>query len=95
MSDDVMCVRYSHSTDPSKRLVFVASLDSTIKVFFDDSLKFFLSLYGHKLPVLAFDCSDDDTILGKHCFVISFGSTFALTRLCALSIKLRAEQTRA
>jgi U3 small nucleolar RNA-associated protein 12 len=65
MSDDVMCVRYSHCADPSKRLVFVASLDSTIKVFFDDSLKFFLSLYGHKLPVLAFDCSDDDTILGK------------------------------
>lgn len=65
MADDVMCVRYSHSTDPSKRLVFVASLDSTIKVFFDDSLKFFLSLYGHKLPVLAFDSSDDDTILGE------------------------------
>ena len=67
MADDVMCVRFSHCTDPSKRLVFVASLDSTIKVFFDDSLKFFLSLYGHKLPVLAFDCSDDDTILGEFC----------------------------
>lgn len=65
MTDDVMCVRFSHSTDPTKRLLFVASLDSTIRVFFDDSLKFFLSLYGHKLPVLAFDCSDDDTILGK------------------------------
>ena len=65
MADDVMCVRFSHCTDPSKRLLFVASLDSTIKVFFDDSLKFFLSLYGHKLPVLAFDCSDDDTILGE------------------------------
>lgn len=65
MADDVMCVRYSYSTDQSKRLVFVASLDSTIKVFFDDSLKFFLSLYGHKLPVLALDCSDDDTILGE------------------------------
>mmetsp|Transcript_24205 Transcript_24205/g.46400 ORF Transcript_24205/g.46400 Transcript_24205/m.46400 type:complete len:1131 (+) Transcript_24205:134-3526(+) len=65
MSDDVMCVRFSHSTDPTKRLIFVASLDSTIKVFFDDSLKFFLSLYGHKLPVLAFDSSDDDTILAS------------------------------
>jgi U3 small nucleolar RNA-associated protein 12 len=65
MSDDVMCVRFSHSTDPSKRLLFVASLDSTIKVFFDDSLKFFLSLYGHKLPVLAFDSSSDDTILAS------------------------------
>mmetsp|Transcript_36995 Transcript_36995/g.60393 ORF Transcript_36995/g.60393 Transcript_36995/m.60393 type:complete len:541 (-) Transcript_36995:50-1672(-) len=65
MSDDVMCVRFSHSTDPEKRLLFVASLDSTIKVFFNDSLKFFLSLYGHKLPVLAFDSSDDDTILAS------------------------------
>ncbi|KAL7485989.1 hypothetical protein ACHAW6_012495, partial [Cyclotella cf. meneghiniana] len=65
MADDVMCVRFSHSTDPTKRLLFVASLDSTIKVFFDDSLKFFLSLYGHKLPVLAFDSSDDDTILAS------------------------------
>ena len=65
MSDDIMCVRFSHSTDPSTRFIFVASLDSTIKVFFDDSLKFFLSLYGHKLPVLALDSSDDDTILGK------------------------------
>jgi U3 small nucleolar RNA-associated protein 12 len=65
MSDDVMCVRFSHSTDPMKRLLFVASLDSTIKVFFDDSLKFFLSLYGHKLPVLAFDSSFDDTILAS------------------------------
>jgi len=65
MSDDVMCVRFSHSTDPEKRLLFVASLDSTIKVFFNDSLKFFLSLYGHKLPVLAFDSSSDDTILAS------------------------------
>ncbi|KAL9188525.1 hypothetical protein ACHAXT_006903 [Thalassiosira profunda] len=65
MTDDVMCVRFSHSADPAKRLLFVASLDSTIKVFFDDSLKFFLSLYGHKLPVLAFDSSDDDTILAS------------------------------
>ncbi|KAL7545346.1 hypothetical protein ACHAWF_008697 [Thalassiosira exigua] len=65
MSDDVMCVRFSHSKDPTKRLLFVASLDSTIKVFFDDSLKFFLSLYGHKLPVLALDSSFDDTILAS------------------------------
>lgn len=65
MSDDIMCVRFSHSANPEKRLLFVASLDSTIKVFFDDSLKFFLSLYGHKLPVLAFDSSSDDTILAS------------------------------
>ena len=65
MSDDVMCVRFSKTKESTKRLIFVASLDSTIKVFFNDSLKFFLSLYGHKLPVLALDCSADDAILAS------------------------------
>ena len=65
MSDDVVAVRYSHSTDPTKRLIFASTLDSTIKVFFEDTLKFFLSLYGHKLPALAVDASDDDTILAS------------------------------
>jgi U3 small nucleolar RNA-associated protein 12 len=65
MTDDVVAVRYSHSTDPYKRLVFISTLDCTIKIFFDDSLKLFLSLYGHKLPALAVDASDDDTILAS------------------------------
>lgn len=65
MSDDVIAVRYSHASDSSRRMVFVSCLDSTIKVFFDDTLKFFLSLYGHKLPALAVDASDDDTILAS------------------------------
>ena len=65
MTDDVVAVRYSHSTDPTKRMIFISALDSTIKVFFDDTLKFFLSLYGHKLPALAVDASDDDTILAS------------------------------
>lgn len=65
MTDDVVAVRYSHSKDPSKRMVFASTLDSTIKVFFDDTLKFFLSLYGHKLPALAVDSSDDDLILAS------------------------------
>lgn len=82
MSDDVIAVRYSHSADRSKLLVFVATLDSTIKVFFDDSLKLFLSLYGHKLPVLAIDSSDDDMILASSgadktvkIFGLDFGDT--------------------
>lgn len=41
----------------------VALLDSTVKVFHDDSLKFFLSLYGHKLPVMSMDISDDGALL--------------------------------
>ena len=34
-----------------------------MQVFFLDSFKFFLSLYGHKLPVLAMDASSDSALL--------------------------------
>ena len=59
LSDDVLCVKLS----PDGRLLVVALLDSTVKVFFVDTLKFFLSLYGHKLPVLCMDVSADGTLL--------------------------------
>ena len=45
------------------RLVAVSLLDNTVKVFFTDTLKFFLSLYGHKLPVLAMDITTDSTLI--------------------------------
>jgi U3 small nucleolar RNA-associated protein 12 len=45
MTDDVLAVKYS----PDHKLLAVSLLDSTVKVFFQDSLKFFLSLYGHKV----------------------------------------------
>ncbi|CEG41706.1 WD40-repeat-containing subunit of the 18S rRNA processing complex [Plasmopara halstedii] len=63
MSDDVLCVRFSNTNDSKKLLVAVALLDCTVKVFFDDSLKFFVSLYGHKLPVMSMDISSDDSML--------------------------------
>jgi U3 small nucleolar RNA-associated protein 12 len=55
MMDDVVAVRYSHLTDPTKQLVFALTLDSVIKLLFHNMLKFFLSLYGHKLPAWALD----------------------------------------
>ena len=58
-AEDVLCVRAS----PDGRLLAVALLDATIKVYYLDSLKFFLSLYGHKLPVLAMDISSDSSLL--------------------------------
>eukprot|EP00899_Mesostigma_viride_P007596 jgi/Mesvir1/16838/Mv15731-RA.1 len=61
MTDDVLCVRVS----PDGRHLAVSLLDSTIKIFFVDSLKFFLSLYGHKLPVLGMDISSDGTLLAS------------------------------
>lgn len=45
MSDEVLCVKYS----PDQNLVAVSLLDTTVKVFYHDTLKFFLSLYGHKV----------------------------------------------
>lgn len=59
MTDDVLCVRIT----PDGNLLAVSLLDSTVRVFFTDSLKFFLSLYGHKLPVLSMDISSDSTLL--------------------------------
>jgi U3 small nucleolar RNA-associated protein 12 len=59
MADDVLCVKYS----PDSRFLAVALLDSTVKIFFQDSLKFFLSLYGHKLPVLSLDISTDSKLI--------------------------------
>lgn len=47
MTDDVLSVRFS----PNGKLLAVALLDSTVKVFYQDSLKFFLSLYGHKVSL--------------------------------------------
>eukprot|EP00039_Didymoeca_costata_P011043 m.151691 g.151691 ORF g.151691 m.151691 type:complete len:894 (+) comp15042_c0_seq2:206-2887(+) len=59
MSDDVMCVKYS----PDQRLIAISLIDTTVKVFFADTLKFFLSLYGHKLPVTCMDISSDSTLI--------------------------------
>jgi len=46
-------------------MTWMASCPTTpaIQVFYLDSLKFFLSLYGHKLPVLCMDISSDSTLL--------------------------------
>eukprot|EP00730_Choanoeca_flexa_P002941 TRINITY_DN11236_c0_g1_i1.p1 TRINITY_DN11236_c0_g1~~TRINITY_DN11236_c0_g1_i1.p1 ORF type:complete len:887 (+),score=245.99 TRINITY_DN11236_c0_g1_i1:1629-4289(+) len=59
MTDEVTCVCMS----ANQKLLAIALLDTTVKVFYADSLKFFLSLYGHKLPVLCMDMSADSTLL--------------------------------
>ncbi|XP_034249502.1 WD repeat-containing protein 3 [Thrips palmi] len=59
LEESVLCVRVS----PNSRLLAVALLDSTVKVFYLDTLKFFLSLYGHKLPVTCMDISSDSTLI--------------------------------
>ena len=59
VTDDILCLRFS----PDSRLLAIALLDNTVKVFFVDSLKLFLNLYGHKLPVLNMDISYDSKLI--------------------------------
>ena len=59
VADDVLSLCYS----PDARLLAVSLLDNTVKVFFHDSLKLFLNLYGHKLPVLDMSISSDSKMI--------------------------------
>ncbi|EFX65972.1 hypothetical protein DAPPUDRAFT_16635, partial [Daphnia pulex] len=60
LEEDVLCVRFS----PDQRLIAVSLLDSTVKIFFADTLKFFLSLYGQHPGIVSkthlfFSCGKD------------------------------------
>ncbi|KAE8220668.1 hypothetical protein CF319_g5839 [Tilletia indica] len=59
MTDDILSIKFS----PNGKLLALSLLDATVKIFFADTLKFFLSLYGHKLPVLALDISSDSKLV--------------------------------
>lgn len=59
MAEEILAIKYSSNG----QLLAVSLLDSTIKVFMADSLKFFLSLYGHKFPVLCLDISMDSCLI--------------------------------
>ncbi|XP_067614432.1 WD repeat-containing protein 3 [Eurosta solidaginis] len=59
LDETVLCVRVS----PDMKYLAVGLLDATVKVFFLDTFKFYLSLYGHKLPVLCLDISYDSTLI--------------------------------
>ncbi|KAK1068645.1 beta transducin [Friedmanniomyces endolithicus] len=59
LSDDILSLCFS----PDQRLLAVATLDNTVKVFFTDTLRPFLTLYGHKLPVLNISISADSKLI--------------------------------
>ena len=44
---------------PDASLVAVALLDASIRLLFTDSFELFLTLYGHKLPVLSVCTASD------------------------------------
>ena len=45
MGDDVLCVVYSKD----QKFLAASLLDNTVKIFYADTMNFFLSLYGHKV----------------------------------------------
>lgn len=59
LEETVLCVAVS----PDMKYLAVGLLDATVKVFFLDTFKFYLSLYGHKLPVLSMDISYDSQLI--------------------------------
>ncbi|KAL0227766.1 hypothetical protein RCL1_003909 [Eukaryota sp. TZLM3-RCL] len=59
LNDGITTITTTHDG----KLVIAALLDTTIKVFFHDTFKLFLSLYGHKLPVTCLSVSFDNTKL--------------------------------
>ena len=59
VQDEVLSVCCS----PNGRYLAAALLDNTIQVFFIESMKFYLTLFGHKLPVFGMDISSDSNLL--------------------------------
>nr|QEX51144.1 WD repeat-containing protein 3 isoform X1 [Cymbidium ensifolium] len=59
MNDDVLVV----SISPEGKYIAVALLDCTVQVYLLNTLKKFLALYGHKLPVLCMDISLDGDLI--------------------------------
>ncbi|AOA62930.1 Small subunit (SSU) processome component [Komagataella phaffii CBS 7435] len=59
MNDEILAVKVS----PDQQLLAVSTTDNCVRVFYLDTLKFFLNLYGHKLPVLSIDISQDNKII--------------------------------
>lgn len=57
--EGITCVKVSANNN----LLAVALLDSTVRVHFLDTFKYFLTMYGHKFPVTTMDLSDDNTLI--------------------------------
>lgn len=59
LNEDVLCVKIS----PDAKYLAISLLNNNVQVVFMDSLKLFLTLYGHKLPVLSIDISHDSKLI--------------------------------
>ncbi len=59
LQDEVLCVVSS----ANGKYLAASLLDNTIQIFFFDTMKFYLTLFGHKLPAFGMDISSDSTLL--------------------------------
>jgi U3 small nucleolar RNA-associated protein 12 len=59
LDESVQWVQYT----PDGQYYACALLNNKINIYYSDSDKLFLSLYGHKLPVMCFDISSDNTLV--------------------------------
>ncbi|VDM64169.1 unnamed protein product [Angiostrongylus costaricensis] len=57
--DEALCCAVS----PDEKFVIIGLLDNTAAVYFADTLKFFISLYGHSLPVTCVTVSPDSKLV--------------------------------
>lgn len=61
LPDEGLAVAYS----PNGKWIAVALLNNIVQLMFADTLKFYLSLYGHRLPVMCVDFSSDSQIIAS------------------------------
>jgi len=59
LHDEILCLKISSNSE----FIACSLLDQTIRIFYFNTLKFYLSLYGHHLPVLSIDISTDGQLL--------------------------------
>nr|XP_039255830.1 WD repeat-containing protein 3-like [Styela clava] len=59
LDEEVNVVEFSQN----RKLIACALLNCSVKVFYVDSLKFFLSLYGHSLPVTCMSITSDSSLI--------------------------------
>jgi len=64
LQSEILSIRFTPTTSTkSNNYLAVSLIDHTVKIFFADTLKFYLSIYGHSLPVMSVDISTDNTLL--------------------------------
>ncbi|EFC47236.1 WD40 repeat domain-containing protein [Naegleria gruberi] len=59
MNEEIIAITVSKNA----KYLAVSLLDNTVKIFYMDTMKFFLSLYGHKLPIKCLDISSDEQLI--------------------------------